>query len=95
MESRTKRRLTPESLDALLRDSSGTGCRLEHELTDGWFNTPTGTRLSPPSSRTTSPSAAGCSPTPTPTPSPGSGRWDSDDSHEHRHLDIRPHPPAT
>ncbi|MER7667326.1 aminoglycoside phosphotransferase family protein [Kitasatospora sp. NPDC096128] len=45
MESRTKRRLTPGELDALLRDSAGTGCRLEHELTDGWFNTAYRVRL--------------------------------------------------
>ncbi|NKE57771.1 aminoglycoside phosphotransferase family protein [Lentzea sp. PSKA42] len=33
MQSHTKRRLSPEELDALV------GCRLEAELTDGWFNT--------------------------------------------------------
>ena len=33
MQSQTKRRLSPEELDALV------GCRLEAELTDGWFNT--------------------------------------------------------
>ena len=38
MQSRTKRHLTPAALDALLRTSVGIGCRLEHELTDGWFN---------------------------------------------------------
>ncbi|AJF63290.1 phosphotransferase family protein [Streptomyces vietnamensis] len=38
MQSRTKRHLTPAALDALLRGSAGMGCRLEHELTDGWFN---------------------------------------------------------
>ncbi|MGC9538370.1 phosphotransferase family protein [Streptomyces sp. UG1] len=39
MQSRTKRHLSPADLDALLRDSAGIGCRLESELTDGWFNT--------------------------------------------------------
>jgi len=39
MESRTKRRLSPDELDVLLRGSTGIGCRLETELTDGWFNT--------------------------------------------------------
>ncbi|MFC5666331.1 phosphotransferase family protein [Kitasatospora misakiensis] len=39
MQSRTKRRLSPSELDALLRASTGIGCRLESELTDGWFNT--------------------------------------------------------
>ncbi|MFI2436680.1 phosphotransferase family protein [Streptomyces sp. NPDC018693] len=39
MESQTKRRLSPGELDALLRASTGIGCRLESELTDGWFNT--------------------------------------------------------
>ncbi|OAH12951.1 phosphotransferase family protein [Streptomyces jeddahensis] len=38
MQSQTKRRLTAGQLDALLRESAGTGCRLEAELTDGWFN---------------------------------------------------------
>jgi Ser/Thr protein kinase RdoA (MazF antagonist) len=33
VQSHTKRRLSPEELDALV------GCRLEAELTDGWFNT--------------------------------------------------------
>lgn len=39
MQSLTKRRVSPDELDALLRASTGTGCRLEGELTDGWFNT--------------------------------------------------------
>jgi len=39
MQSLTKRHLSPDELDALLRASTGTGCRLEAELTDGWFNT--------------------------------------------------------
>lgn len=39
MESQTKRRLSPHDLDVLLRASAGVGCRLETELTDGWFNT--------------------------------------------------------
>ncbi|MFJ8634850.1 phosphotransferase family protein [Streptomyces sp. NPDC093568] len=39
MQSQTKRRLSPEALDALLLRSAGVGCRLEAELTDGWFNT--------------------------------------------------------
>ncbi|GEC10591.1 phosphotransferase [Streptomyces spinoverrucosus] len=38
MQSQTKRRLSPGELDALLRVSTGIGCRLETELTDGWFN---------------------------------------------------------
>ncbi|MFE5581329.1 hypothetical protein [Kitasatospora sp. NPDC056531] len=38
MRSRTKRHLTPVALDALVRGSAGVGCRLEHELTDGWFS---------------------------------------------------------
>ncbi|MFD5233373.1 phosphotransferase family protein [Streptomyces qaidamensis] len=38
MQSQTKRRLSPGELDALLRASSGIGCRVESELTDGWFN---------------------------------------------------------
>ncbi|MER5428466.1 aminoglycoside phosphotransferase family protein [Streptomyces sp. NPDC002588] len=39
MESLTKRRLSAGELDALMRGSAGIGCRLEAELTDGWFNT--------------------------------------------------------
>ncbi|MEV1118229.1 aminoglycoside phosphotransferase family protein [Actinosynnema sp. NPDC049800] len=39
MQSQTKRRLSPEDLDALVSDAVGVGCRLEAELTDGWFNT--------------------------------------------------------
>ncbi|GAB3108379.1 aminoglycoside phosphotransferase family protein [Streptomyces calidiresistens] len=39
MESRTKRVLTPADIDAALRASAGFGCRVEEELTDGWFNT--------------------------------------------------------
>ncbi|GAA0672425.1 aminoglycoside phosphotransferase family protein [Kitasatospora atroaurantiaca] len=38
MESLTKRRLTADELDTLLRTSTGLGCRVEAELTDGWFN---------------------------------------------------------
>ncbi|PBC70352.1 phosphotransferase family enzyme [Streptomyces sp. TLI_235] len=38
MESLTKRRLTADELDTLLRTSTGLGCRVEGELTDGWFN---------------------------------------------------------
>ncbi|MFJ9770631.1 phosphotransferase family protein [Kitasatospora sp. NPDC101157] len=45
MRSRTKRHLTPDALDALLRASAGTGCRLEQELTDGWFNSAYRVRL--------------------------------------------------
>ncbi|MET9112616.1 aminoglycoside phosphotransferase family protein [Streptomyces longwoodensis] len=37
MQSRTKRHLSPADLDALLRASAGVGCRVEAELTDGWF----------------------------------------------------------
>jgi aminoglycoside phosphotransferase (APT) family kinase protein len=39
MDSQTKRKVSPEELDALLRASAGVGCRLEAELTDGWFST--------------------------------------------------------
>jgi aminoglycoside phosphotransferase (APT) family kinase protein len=39
MQSKTKRRLAPEEVDGLLRGSFGIGCRVETELTDGWFNT--------------------------------------------------------
>ena len=39
MQSLTKRRLSAPELDALLRTATGVGCRLEAELTDGWFNT--------------------------------------------------------
>ncbi|XVV05754.1 phosphotransferase family protein [Actinosynnema sp. CA-248983] len=35
----TKRRLSAEELDALVSSVAGIGCRLESELTDGWFNT--------------------------------------------------------
>ncbi|WP_165986028.1 phosphotransferase family protein [Streptomyces sp. YIM 98790] len=38
MESRTKRHLTADQLDALLREATGVGCRLEAELTGGWYN---------------------------------------------------------
>ncbi|MFJ9563101.1 phosphotransferase family protein [Streptomyces fuscichromogenes] len=38
MQSLTKRRLSAAGLDALLREATGIGCRLEAELTDGWFN---------------------------------------------------------
>ncbi|MEU6346923.1 aminoglycoside phosphotransferase family protein [Streptomyces sp. NPDC046977] len=38
MRSLTKRTLTSDQLSALLRASAGTGCRVEAELTDGWFN---------------------------------------------------------
>jgi aminoglycoside phosphotransferase (APT) family kinase protein len=30
--------MSPDQLDALLRSTAGVGCRLEAELTDGWFN---------------------------------------------------------
>ncbi|MFI7502915.1 phosphotransferase family protein [Streptomyces sp. NPDC049687] len=39
MQSLTKRRLSAVELDALMRGATGVGCRLEAELTDGWFNT--------------------------------------------------------
>ncbi len=39
MQSLTKRRLSAEELDGLMREATGVGCRLEAELTDGWFNT--------------------------------------------------------
>jgi aminoglycoside phosphotransferase (APT) family kinase protein len=38
MQSLTKRRLSADELDLLLRTHVGIGCRLETELTDGWFN---------------------------------------------------------
>lgn len=38
MQSLTKRQLRPEQLDELLRASTGLGCRVETELSDGWFN---------------------------------------------------------
>ncbi|MFJ5779806.1 phosphotransferase family protein [Streptomyces sp. NPDC093094] len=38
MESLTKRHLTADQLDSLLRADAGLGCRLEDEMTDGWFN---------------------------------------------------------
>jgi aminoglycoside phosphotransferase (APT) family kinase protein len=38
MQSLTKRRMSPDELSALLRASTGMGCRVERELTDGWFN---------------------------------------------------------
>ncbi|WP_089103144.1 phosphotransferase family protein [Streptomyces hyaluromycini] len=45
MQSLTKRRLSAAGLDALLREATGVGCRLETELTDGWFNTAYRVRL--------------------------------------------------
>ncbi|WP_405723977.1 aminoglycoside phosphotransferase family protein [Streptomyces sp. NBC_01537] len=45
MQSQTKRLLTAGELDAMLRRSSGTGCRMESELTDGWFNSAYRVRL--------------------------------------------------
>ncbi|MEU1517426.1 aminoglycoside phosphotransferase family protein [Streptomyces sp. NPDC005811] len=39
MQSLTKRRVSAEELDVLMREATGVGCRLETELTDGWFNT--------------------------------------------------------
>ncbi|MFD4598449.1 phosphotransferase family protein [Streptomyces sp. NPDC058464] len=45
MQSLTKRRLSAAGLDALLREATGVGCRLEEELTDGWFNTAYRVRL--------------------------------------------------
>lgn len=39
MQSQTKRRLSPDDLNALMASSVGVGCRLETELTDGWYNT--------------------------------------------------------
>lgn len=39
MQSRTKRHLAPDQLDALLRAGTGVGCRVESELSDGWFST--------------------------------------------------------
>ncbi|MFI0084789.1 phosphotransferase family protein [Streptomyces bobili] len=39
MLSNTKRQLAPAQLDALLRESTGIGCQVDAELTDGWFNT--------------------------------------------------------
>ncbi|WP_406433793.1 aminoglycoside phosphotransferase family protein [Streptomyces sp. NBC_00631] len=45
MQSLTKRRLSATELDTLLREATGVGCRLEEELTDGWFNTAYRVRL--------------------------------------------------
>ncbi|MFG2939243.1 phosphotransferase family protein [Streptomyces sp. NPDC048282] len=45
MQSLTKRQLSAPELDALLRAATGVGCRLEAELTDGWFNTAYRVRL--------------------------------------------------
>ncbi|MFF4117800.1 phosphotransferase family protein [Streptomyces sp. NPDC001714] len=45
MQSLTKRRLSAAGLDALLRGATDVGCRLEEELTDGWFNTAYRVRL--------------------------------------------------
>ncbi|MDX6312024.1 MAG: hypothetical protein QOF44_1488 [Streptomyces sp.] len=45
MQSQTKRLLTAEQLDAMLRASADTGCRVEAELTDGWFNSAYRVRL--------------------------------------------------
>jgi hypothetical protein len=45
MQNRTKRPLTASQLDAMLRESADTGCRVEAELTDGWFNTAYRVRL--------------------------------------------------
>ncbi|WP_109632965.1 phosphotransferase family protein [Lentzea atacamensis] len=45
MQSQTKRRLSPGELDALMSGSAGIGCRVEAELTDGWFNTAYRVRL--------------------------------------------------
>ncbi|MFF4585971.1 phosphotransferase family protein [Streptomyces sp. NPDC001388] len=39
MQSLSKRRLSAAGLDDLMREATGVGCRLEAELTDGWFNT--------------------------------------------------------
>ncbi|MFC9243874.1 phosphotransferase family protein [Streptomyces sp. NPDC057136] len=38
MRSQTKRHLAPDQLDALLRAGAGVGCRVESELSDGWFS---------------------------------------------------------
>ncbi len=38
MHSQTKRHLPPDQLDALLRAGTGVGCRVESELSDGWFS---------------------------------------------------------
>ncbi|MER6348073.1 phosphotransferase family protein [Streptomyces sp. NPDC001595] len=45
MQSLTKRRMSPDELDAMLRAATGVGCRVERELTDGWFNTAYRVRL--------------------------------------------------
>jgi aminoglycoside phosphotransferase (APT) family kinase protein len=45
MQSQTKRPLTAQQLDAMLRSSAGIGCRTETELTDGWFNSAYRVRL--------------------------------------------------
>jgi len=38
MRSRTKRHLSPDELDSLLRARAGFGCQVEGELSDGWFS---------------------------------------------------------
>ncbi|WP_406054772.1 hypothetical protein OG462_04835 [Streptomyces sp. NBC_01077] len=38
MRSQTKRHLAPGQLDALPRAGVGVGCRVESELSDGWFS---------------------------------------------------------
>ncbi|MFF8280096.1 phosphotransferase family protein [Streptomyces lateritius] len=38
MRSQTKRHLAPDQLDDLLRAGAGVGCRVESELSDGWFS---------------------------------------------------------
>ncbi|MER5178431.1 aminoglycoside phosphotransferase family protein [Streptomyces sp. NPDC002896] len=45
MQSLTKRRLSAAELDALMRRTTGIGCDVETELTDGWFNTAYRVRL--------------------------------------------------
>ncbi|EEP72216.1 phosphotransferase [Micromonospora sp. ATCC 39149] len=39
VQSTTKRRLSPDALDTMLRAAMGVGCHVEAELCDGWFNT--------------------------------------------------------
>ncbi|WP_246001358.1 phosphotransferase family protein [Allorhizocola rhizosphaerae] len=46
MQSLTKRRLAPDELGEMLNATMGIGCRVESELSDGWFNTAYRVRLS-------------------------------------------------
>jgi len=45
VQSLTKRRLTPDELDTMLRAAMCVGCQVEAELSEGWFNTAYRVRL--------------------------------------------------